>query len=416
MRRIAIFIASIALSAHVSAQAQPAVEWTSVVSSDWPDDLVEAELAVYPGDPKIVATVGMSTDTKYSVVYVSTDGGRTWSDGKQFPGGDPTLAFDNTGAFLVSTITPQVRVWRSTDGIAWQGWAATDLTFDRQWLAVDPTHLADIIVGGKVYPDGRDVIALARWNDERDTVTVDILPSQPRGFLHVVTDVLFSRDGHLLLTYYVHLGRTGNRPAELTGEQHVLMSDDGGATWKGPFTVGNRLDFANDNRSMAMKGLGGSGMALDESDGRFDGRAYIAWVSAINGYLQVQLMRSPDGGINWEGPVGVNDGGRTANHSTPAVAVTGEGTVVVSWYDRRADAADACFELYVAISRDGGETFSTNAALSDQATCMPEGSRWMNGGDTIGLQPVSENEVIISSIERINDRLRLVARRLNLAP
>lgn len=81
----------------------------------------------------------------------------------------------------------------------------------------------------------------------------------------------------------------------------------------------------------------------------------------------------------------VNRGGPDSHHSTPHVAVGPEGVVAVTWNDRRHDPEDRCYHHYVAISRDGGQAFSSERRISEQETCFPPDYRWQNGGDTQGL-------------------------------
>ena len=373
--------------------------------------LVETELSVHPDDPSFLVASAMSTDARASFVFVSRDGGRTWSEGRRFPGADPTFAFDSTHGVLFSTITPELRLWSSTDGVSWVEWPETERAFDRQWLASDQAGDFGFLAAGKTTPmnGGRgqsDVPAIVQWEPESRSVSVDELNTPAAGFLHVVTDALFANDGTLHLTYYVHLRSTGQRPAELSGQQMIMSSSDGGHTWSHPVIVGERIDYGNGNRTMAMKGLGGGGLSMDETGGPHHGNAYIVWTSAPDGFYQIELARSIDDGLSWNEPVVVSRSPNGSNSSTPAVAVTDKGTVVVAWYDRRDDPNDRCLKLYAAHSTDGGRTFSNALPLPHDPPCFDEGSRWMNGGDTLGLQPLGRNSVGVVWTSSVEGRLR----------
>jgi hypothetical protein len=46
--------------------------------------------------------------------------------------------------------------------------------------------------------------------------------------------------------------------------------------------------------------------------------------------------------------------------------------VAVAWYDRREDVTRRCWKKYVAVSLDGGVTFSRNIPVSSQSSCPPK--------------------------------------------
>ena len=54
-----------------------------------------------------------------------------------------------------------------------------------------------------------------------------------------------------------------------------------------------------------------------------------------------------------------------ADQFHPQVVVDEEGTVAVTWYDRRHDPENLDLDLYAAVSTDGGDTFSPNVRVSD---------------------------------------------------
>jgi hypothetical protein len=111
---------------------------------------------------------------------------------------------------------------------------------------------------------------------------------------------------------------------------------------------------------------------------------YLTWMTEIDGFLQVLLASSSDGGRTWTEPTRVNDGGHNSNHSNPAIAVNSAGHVALTWNDRREDPADRCFRPHVSVSTNGARSFLPAVPLSATPVCPPAG-RWLNGGDTQGL-------------------------------
>jgi hypothetical protein len=132
-----------------------------------------------------------------------------------------------------------------------------------------------------------------------------------------------------------------------------------------------------------LKGLGSGGLAAGH------GVVHAVWLDIVDGFLQVMVARSTDAGATWSAAWRVNRGGLASNHSNPGVAVDGLGNVGVIWNDRRDDPDDRCFRPYFSASRDRGETFEPEVALTGEPVCPPDG-RWLNGGETQGLVGLPE--------------------------
>lgn len=312
-----------------------------------------------------------------------------------FQGGDPMLAFGDDGSAYFSTITPVIQVWRSRDGgRTWTGPASVGegLASDRQWLAVsrpsdggEPLVLATAKVPGSD-GSGRDVILVSSSSDGAlGFRPPDLLPLDS-GYLNTTTDLLVLEDGTVLLPFLANYGRRPGEQEIYRGRRWILRSaDDEGRRWSGPYPVAENLQFGNRSWDRAMKGLGGGDLAVDESGGPHHGTVYMTWPALIDGYLQIVVARSEDGGRTWDPPVRVNDGGPASDHSTPTLAVNHEGVVLVTWNDRRDDPEGLCFRHYAAASTDGSRTFGPNRTVSEASTCPGARSRWLNGGDTQGL-------------------------------
>ncbi|HEY8488051.1 MAG TPA: hypothetical protein VIL38_03130, partial [Thermaerobacter sp.] len=91
---------------------------------------------------------------------------------------------------------------------------------------------------------------------------------------------------------------------------------------------------------------------------------YAVWVDFRRGAQNVWLARSRDGGRTWEAAAPVYapppDPHQFDNRWAPAVAAGG-GRVAVAWVDFR----DESWDVYLAVSRDGGRTFSPPRRVDD---------------------------------------------------
>lgn len=380
------------------------------IADNPPFPLVETFLAVNPANPDNILASAMSTTTDSSVVYATWDSGRTWQEVQNgnegiFPGGDPMLAFDGSGRAYFTTITPRMSVWRSSDsGRTWSGpvkIGQSGKAHDRQWIAApkNPDRKAIPVYGAAktVNEEGQHTLITTRSFDKAKSFSKPTAISPESQNIQAPSDLVVRNNGTILLPYLVFHGYKSRDKGIARGEHLIFISDDNGETWKGPHHIGNKLVYGNavGDQSLVSKGLDASALAVDETGDKFDGSAYTAWTTIIDGHLQVVAAHSRDGGRSWSEPVQVNDGGFDSNHSSVMTAVNDNGTIAVTWNDRRHDADDKCFQHYIAISRDGGQTFSTNKQVSNHQTC-PGSGRYINGGETQGLVALPDGSFRVS--------------------
>lgn len=91
------------------------------------------------------------------------------------------------------------------------------------------------------------------------------------------------------------------------------------------------------------------------------GTLYLAWHDFRKGDQDIYFAKSTDGGKTFSRNLRVNDDAGTAGQFNPSLAVDTDGTVFLAWHDLREGNAD----IYFAVSRDGGATFSPNIRLND---------------------------------------------------
>jgi hypothetical protein len=97
-------------------------------------------------------------------------------------------------------------------------------------------------------------------------------------------------------------------------------------------------------------------------------RVYVAFHDARAGDSDIWVWASDDAGEGFARPVRVNSGPLTdGTQQLPQVDVAPNGRVDIVYYDRSRDPADLMNEVMLSSSIDGGETFDTHVDVSDSS-------------------------------------------------
>ncbi|HET6404487.1 MAG TPA: sialidase family protein [Candidatus Thermoplasmatota archaeon] len=392
----------------------------------------ELSVAVNPLDPRNIIATGKdytpdeAGDCTWAGIYTTKDGGATWKN-QNVPGSpwkrlrdpstpatpfskfwcvtDPVVAFGPDGRAYWTVMPYQcdpATGSKTGRGVLPQGglndWAwscsamyvlvsddggetwpvekarmvaeGARLVHDKQWLAVSP--------------DARTVLLC--WDFQGPASTT---PSEPvvEPEYGVVCSV--SRDRGESWSRFEVASRRGAYPwVEFDADgrawmiltegfeegRFLALSSDDGLSWSEPVEFASFVNGPERNE-YGWPTLRGSGfrivptasLAIDRSDGEHRGRLYVAYFDHAAGHGDAMLTWSDDGKM-WSPPARVNDDAADADQFMPAVSVGPDGTVDVSWQDRRDDAHNRLFHTYYAYSTDGGVTFSRNLRVSAVAS------------------------------------------------
>lgn len=378
---------------------------------------VETYIAVDPRDPQHLLATAMVVvhGEMQAFPYASFDGGRTWARGRIIGdssisgagAGDPVVYITNAGVSLFSTLAnvdgiPRSLVARSTDGgRTWRTTAVLPYA-DRQWLAFGVSRGP---FGGRTYFTGtglyqsRDAARavapfLARSDDEgltfpfRTLVAYDRAGPDPTAPLDAVPlEPLVTSRGLLVLPLQGSVDRPTAERAQRDSlnawSVGLVTSDDGGDSF-GParYAPTARLSVTGSprRRLRGHSAVGYVRTALDASPGRFQNRIYFVaadYDTTIDRYV-ARVWHTGDFGKTW-GTAVASDAAR-GDVANPAIAVSRNGIVAVTWNDRRDDPQGRCWRLYAALSLDGGEHFLPAQRLSQAPTCTNEPRNWETFG------------------------------------
>jgi hypothetical protein len=340
-------------------KAQPAtgasvtLPWANIKVNN--DSSTEAQnepfVAVNPNNPNHMVVGANSWQVgngHYEVfAYVSFDGGRTWASSQPYidrnagriNAADPTVAFGPNGdvyfAFVALTPSPgAVAVSRSLDGgLTWsyQNWATSFASgADKPSMAAAGNKLYLFYQGGSLYSTVSSDGA-ATWS------SAAVIDATGRNAAPVVD----SR-GNVSVFYNTN---TSIKMASISASRigRAVVS-----------TVSNTIPLQQ--RAAGYRAGIYPAAGVDAS-----GTMYVAWADGRNAGRgnDILLSRSINGGRTWTAPVTVNTDGSSADQLMPSLAVAKNGAVSVAWLDNRNDSANVNYDVYIATSFNGGQSFGT---------------------------------------------------------
>jgi len=415
-----------ARSAPTRPQVSPPV-WGHDVQVNAPPPLPAAErniaLAVNPQNPQFVIAGydSQEEDSLHPGYGASTDGGASWTAGRfegpwgsdqLTPLGEVSVAFDGagTGYYAAQAISNTVSgyfVLTTTNGSAWStplpvALAGAEAYRSQAILVADPHPVgAQAPYAGSLYmfwyyAQSTDPyylgIQMRYSRDGGRTWSGDVQVSSPGHVADYNPTALVAADG----TVYVAFTELADFSVINPHKLYLNHSTDGGVTWGQdqlisgapivpigrPDTKGHELTLVgnvSDTGSCSLlraKDLPTIAVAPDNSqviyalwnDGRWNPLEALCDVRGH--HSDIAFSRSTDGGSTWTAPTRVNDDppGQGVDHFQPTAQIAADGTLGVTWYDRRYSADHLLYDLAYSQSSDGGLTWSANRRVSDKSS------------------------------------------------
>jgi len=319
--------------------------------------------------------------------HFSSDGGDTWSrycmpiiddfHGLDYvPGGEPMVGYDRNGTAYIAD------AYQDSDGIGYGLIAVEKKSTDGNWsqplialsegqnfpfdgtMAVDTgtgsPHLNSLYISAVLInlpQETRNQVVVAHSYDGGATwTTVKVAPAQAPPANDLYTGTSVGKDGTVYVTWMYCRPCNSNK-----GDMLFAKSSDGGNTWSKPVPIATVMQSKIPNTNVYVENYPAIG--VDNSNGPYAGSLYVVMYNWTGTFMQVQVVRSADGGSTWSKPVPVAPG-ITHDQFLPWMSVSPTGLVGVSWLDRRNDPKNVNYQAFAAISTDGGKSFQPNVQLT----------------------------------------------------
>lgn len=301
------------------------------------------------------------------VAAYSTNGGKTWSEqpltlsicagGNAMNGADyarasdPWVSFSPNGVAYVTSISftgdtlvtgsvSGVLVSRSADGgVTWSDPFAlivdnSNAFNDKETITADPNDSNFVYdVWDRLDISNRGPAYFARTVDGGQTWQAAVAIYDPGTDNQTIGNEIVGLPDGSIVDVFEEIDDSSGKSA--TAAVRVIHSSDNGTTWSSPVTVAEDMSIGTrDPNTGALVRDGGS---LPQITAGSDGKLAVVWQDArfSNGQRDgIALSQSTDDGQTWSAPMEVNSVASVPAF-TPSVAMLGDGTLGVSYFDFR---------------------------------------------------------------------------------
>ncbi len=352
----------------------------------------QSDLRCDPNDARIMAvTCKLETTPSQSenetLCFSTVDGGVTWRSTRQLASSDPDVVFAPDGSlhwtFINNGSGKRLGYRRSLDhGLTWEATRDLSATVDHPHITCDrsggPFHGSLYVAGRRFSNDG---IAVLRSRDGGGTWQVLHLPltEAPRlrkGFVYGSTVLV---NGTLLIPIKTEntIIVTNDRYGGAISEVYMLRSTDGGVTFAPAQLIGSK-------NGPAIQGPGGAFQLANLVSGPWAGgqRIYLAWSQTRDQQPAVLVLStSDDGGLTWSPLREVLQSAPTGwGVAGASLMCNRAGVLAVQWYS---EPDFSTFDLYSAVSIDGGVSFTAPLRVSPETSTAPPSEARVPGQDQV---------------------------------
>ncbi|MFK8045507.1 MAG: sialidase family protein [Crocinitomicaceae bacterium] len=347
---------------------------------------VEPSIYINPSDNKKIVAGSVMND-----YYYSKDGGKTWKSksiySKYGVNGDPCLLVDKKGFYYYFHLS-NLKGERLKGGIVCERSRTVKGRFkkeshtvvngkyhDKQWAVSNP-------INGEIYLTWTQFDAY-NSGDARDRSNILFSKSSDYGKTWSSPKIIskFSGDckddDHTAEGAVPAVGPNGEIYVSWSRSEKIYFNKslDGGENWLdeemeiGKQKMGWTLNIPGIYRCNGLPVT-----VCDLSNSPYKGTIYVNWSDQRKGEnnTDIWIKKSINGGQNWSDPIKVNsDSSQTHQFLSWMTVDQATGFVYVVFYDRR-NYSDNRTDVYLAVSKDGGDSFKNHLISNSPFTPNPK--------------------------------------------
>jgi hypothetical protein len=388
----------------------------NVRASKGPRPVVQTIMAVDPNGGNLLTAADDYNCITRQGFYISISGGASWSRscgtivaGATMGAGQPIVAWDlnevayRGGIDMFGQATSAVVVGKSSDfGASWSSPVVaarlTNVKMDKPWMEVDnnlasPFMNTIYVSATEVSSNNNSRIAVTHSTDGGTTwqlISVDALQVYPN--VDQFSDLAVADDGTVYVTW---MRCTANGPTGDCGGTDASMwiskSTNQGATWSAPIMI-DTVTLAPDtcggfygclpNTSIPVSNV--PVVAVDNSASPTHGNLYVIEYTWRGFYMKTQVTVSSNGGSVWGSPVRVTPSSDTHDQFFAWLNVASNGTVGVTFLDRRNDPQNINYDAFTAYSTNGGTSYKDLQLSAVSSNPFDDGFGGTYLGDSTG--------------------------------
>jgi len=318
----------------------------------------------------------------------------------------------------LSTLTLDIRVWKSTDGgltfnpsvVVAEG--SRSVLNDKPYVAVDAS---DSIYSGNVY------VSWTRFTFRADKIFAQIVLSKSTDGGQIWSDPIsispefdtsirvvqgsmpvVGPDGTVYVAYYDSLD-----DGWLYGDfsPMIAKSTNGGLSFTPPVVIATMPEIGFDLPPTIFRAWGSMfpSIAVDPFDSDY---VYVVFTAYDPIFAEdIYFSRSDDGGATWDPPIYVNEDVTSNSQFFPSIAVTPDRRIHIIWGDRRDDPDNYLYNVYYDSVPHTGP-FDPELGTDELISTMSSDPTIQNPyyiGDYFDLAPTSTDEVFAAWTDMRND-------------